>query len=254
MCSSDLRRREGGAQRGYALGRNARRGRERAAEIGAGDDQPDDLLVVVVGGEVGERRHVEIGRLRPLLHQHLDGAVGQVGATGAVGPTGVVLGGGILSPRFTGDGSTTEFGPISGWDGPQNDEAGYLVYVGGVFQRPDETNGGFSITGTTQGNSKIVFPTAPANNVVIDVVAVQVTGAKGATGVQGATGPAGSGGGGAGSVGANANPNTTQTPGGNGGSGVSSSITGSSVGRAGGGGGGGRYDSGAVDIAGGTAS
>jgi hypothetical protein len=123
----------------------------------------------------------------------LDGAVGQVGATGAVGPTGVVLGGGILSPRFTGNGSATEFGPIEGWDGPQNDEAGYLVYVGGVFQRPDETNGGFTITGTTQANSKIVFPSAPASGVVIDVLAVQVTGAKGATGEMGATGPAGSG-------------------------------------------------------------
>jgi hypothetical protein len=128
----------------------------------------------------------------------LDGAPGPSGAQGATGATGVVLGGGILSPRFTGNGTDTEFGPISGWDGPGNDEAGYLVYVGGVFQRPDETNGGFTITGSTQANSKIVFPTAPANGVVIDVLAVQVTGAKGATGETGPSGAPGSGGTGSG--------------------------------------------------------
>lgn len=125
----------------------------------------------------------------------LSGAVGQVGATGATGPQAPVLGGGILSPQFVGNGSATEFGPISGWDGPQNDEAGYLVYLDGVFQRPDEVNGGFSITGTTEANSKIVFPSAVADGTKIDVLAIQVTGAKGATG---ATGAGGGGGGGRG--------------------------------------------------------
>jgi hypothetical protein len=107
-----------------------------------------------------------------------------------------VLGGGIYSPRFTGDGTLTEFGPISGWDGPNNDESGYLVYINGAFQRHDATGTGFAITGTSQANSQIVFDVAPANGAVIDVVAVEVTGAKGATGETGPSGVPGTGGGG----------------------------------------------------------
>jgi hypothetical protein len=128
----------------------------------------------------------------------LAGAVGQVGATGATGPAAPVFGGGVLSPRFTGNGATYTFGPIEGWDGPMNDETGYLVYVDGVFQRPDEVNGGFTITGTDYASSAIVFPSAIADGSTVDVLAIQVSGARGATGVQGATGPAGSGGGGGG--------------------------------------------------------
>jgi hypothetical protein len=128
----------------------------------------------------------------------LSGAVGQVGATGATGPQAPVLGGGVLSPVFTGNGNLTEFGPISGWDGPQNDEAGYLVYIDGVFQRPDEVNGGFSITGTNAQNSKIVFPSPIADQSKVDVLAIQVSGAKGATG---ATGSGGSGDGATGATG-----------------------------------------------------
>ena len=124
----------------------------------------------------------------------LAGAVGQVGATGATGPSAPLLGGGILSPRFTGNGSTVAFGPLEGWDGPMNDEAGYLVYIDGVFQRPDEVNGGFTITGSDYASSQINFPSAIAADSVVDVLAIQVSGARGATGIQGATGPAGSGG------------------------------------------------------------
>jgi len=125
----------------------------------------------------------------------LAGAVGQVGATGATGPAAPVFGGGVLSPRFTGNGATTTFGPLEGWSGPMNDETGYLVYIDGVFQRPDEANGGFTITGTDYASSAIVFPSAIADGSNVDVLAIQVSGARGATGIQGATGPAGGGGG-----------------------------------------------------------
>lgn len=89
--------------------------------------------------------------------QGVSGQVGAVGATGSTGPASTVPGAtGATGPiptsavvstqisRFTGDGSTSVFSPLLGFQFGDTG-ARYLVQLDGIEQDPDPTNGAFVI-------------------------------------------------------------------------------------------------------------
>lgn len=114
-----------------------------------------------IPGERGERGSTgpsgargeqgEVGASGP---QGVSGIPGEVGATGpastvpgATGATGPIPSSAVVATqisRFTGDGSTSVFSPLTGFQSGDNG-ARYLVQLDGVEQDPDPTNGAFVI-------------------------------------------------------------------------------------------------------------
>lgn len=117
------------------------------------------------------------------------GPTGPTGASGLQGATGAGSAGiGILT-EFVGDGTTSQFFPISGYLG--TDAASYLVTIDAAVQHPGAVNGGYTISAANGGT--IDFASPPATGALLAVRIVR--GEQGATGPgggpTGATGPTG---------------------------------------------------------------
>lgn len=96
-----------------------------------------------VSGEPGERGQQGVSGI-----PGVSGVPGGVGATGATGPIPASAIVATQISRFTGDGFSTLFSPLVGYQtGDTN--ARYLVQLDGIEQDPDVTNGSYTI-GTNQ--------------------------------------------------------------------------------------------------------
>lgn len=111
----------------------------------------------------------EQGIMGPQGEQGIQGPSGVPGAVGATGPAPTAITVSFQITRFTGNGSSVSFGPLTGYAATDT-AARYLVQLDGVEQDPDPTNGAFVLAANA-----ITFPTAPASGVNIVIRRVNAT-------------------------------------------------------------------------------
>lgn len=101
--------------------------------------------------------------------QGVSGIPGAVGSTGATGPSPSSVTLSFQTTRFTADGTTISFGPLTGYSAADT-AARYLVQLDGIEQDPDPTNGAFVVA-----SNAVTFASAPAAGVNIVIRRINAT-------------------------------------------------------------------------------